>query len=86
MNLAALSLIFCSFYFQETKLTVIKQNKRIISACTHPDVMSVPGVTILLSLVVVALLVAQVLPQTSDAIPLIGQPACLPSLTLNRYI
>jgi hypothetical protein len=31
-----------------------------------------PGVTILLSLTVFSLLVAEVLPQTSDALPLIG--------------
>ena len=35
----------------------------------------VPGVTILLSITVFSLLVAQVLPQTSDAVPLIGQIA-----------
>lgn len=38
-------------------------------------VLFVPGVTILLSLTVFSLLVAQVLPQTSDAVPLIGQIA-----------
>ena len=35
-------------------------------------ILFVPGVTILLSLTVFSLLVAQVLPQTSDAVPLIG--------------
>lgn len=35
-------------------------------------ILFVAGVTILLSLTVFSLLVAQVLPQTSDAVPLIG--------------
>lgn len=38
-------------------------------------ILFVPGVTILLSITVFSLLVAQVLPQTSDAVPLIGQIA-----------
>jgi hypothetical protein len=38
-------------------------------------ILFVPGVTILLSLTVFSLLVAQVLPQTSDAVALIGQIA-----------
>jgi hypothetical protein len=44
----------------------------------------VPGVTILLSLSVFSLMIADALPQTSEAIPLLGQPLCSWNEKLNK--
>jgi len=51
------------------------KHKRKVSLFHQP--FFVPGVTILLSLSVFSLMIADALPQTSEAIPLLGQPLLL---------
>lgn len=43
-------------------------------SCADWDMLSSPGITVLLSLTVFMLLVAEIMPPTSDSVPLIGEP------------
>lgn len=43
-------------------------------SCADWDLVSSPGITVLLSLTVFMLLVAEIMPATSDSVPLIGEP------------
>lgn len=43
-------------------------------SCADWDLVSSPGITVLLSLTVFMLLVAEIMPPTSDSVPLIGEP------------
>lgn len=45
-------------------------------ALTQVWLFSLPGITVLLSLTVFMLIVAEIMPATSESVPLIGKPGC----------
>lgn len=51
--------------------------------CVSTDVSPVSGITVLLSLTVFMLLVAEIMPATSDSVPLIGKENFHPSVSLQ---
>lgn len=51
--------------------------------CVSTDVSPVSGITVLLSLTVFMLLVAEIMPATSDSVPLIGKGNFYPSVSLQ---